>query len=311
MLLKLSDQISECLGYAVASREQANAAADPSRKADFLNMERRWLRLVESYRFVEQAARFLEDSHLARMPSSEKLPQTGVLVVTCPTTGKDFSTGIMTDAASLTLTPKELIRSHCPHCDVEHAWWTKDAKLVAALPPSKWVENARAEVAKANFDQKVMLQAAVKNASLSDLLDVLVRAVIEERNGEARAAFYMAEEGKLHHVTGMPKAYAKCVDGFVISPELLACGLAASTGQAIITRDVIEEPLWQPWLWLAKRFDYRGCWSFPVKTSSGNIVGTFAMYFKEPREATDRDLDFAATIARTAAIAMSRPHAAA
>ena len=164
MLLKLSDQISECLGYAVASREQANAAADPSRKADFLNMERRWLRLVESYRFVEQAARFLEDSHLARMPSSEKLPQTGVLVVTCPTTGKDFSTGIMTDAASLTLTPKELIRSHCPHCDVEHAWWTKDAKLVAALPPSKWVENARAEVAKANFDQKVMLQAAVKNA---------------------------------------------------------------------------------------------------------------------------------------------------
>ena len=38
---------------------------------------------------------------------------------------------------------------------------------------------------------------------------------------------------------------------------------------------------------------------------------TFAMYFKEPREATDRDLDFAATIARTAVIAMSRPHAAA
>ena len=176
------------------------------------------------------------------------------------------------------------------------------------MPPSQWVENARAEVAKANFDQKVTLQAAVKNASLSDLLDVLVRAVIEERNGEARAAFYMAEEGKLHHVTGMPNAYAKCVDGFVISPESLACGLAASTGQAIITRDVIEEPLWQPWLWLAKRFDYRGCWSFPVKTSSGNIVGTFAMYFKEPREATDRDLDFAATIARTAAIAMSRPH---
>jgi two-component system CheB/CheR fusion protein len=150
--------------------------------------------------------------------------------------------------------------------------------------------------------------AAVKNASLSDLLDVLVRAVIEERNGEARAAFYMAEEGKLHHVTGMPKAYAKCVDGFAISPQSLACGLAASTGQAIITRDVIEEPLWKPWLWLAKQFDYRGCWSFPVKTSSGNIVGTFAMYFKEPREATDRDLDFAATIARTAAIAMSRPH---
>ena len=98
-------------------------------------------------------------------PSAEKLSQTGVLVVTCPTTGKDFSTGILTDAASLTLTPNELIHSHCPHCDVEHAWRTTDAKLVAALPPSKWVEFARAEVAKTNFDQKMMFQAAVKHVA--------------------------------------------------------------------------------------------------------------------------------------------------
>ena len=58
MFLKLSDEIGECLGYAVDARERADAAADPSRKADFLDMGRRWLRLVESYRFVEQAARF-------------------------------------------------------------------------------------------------------------------------------------------------------------------------------------------------------------------------------------------------------------
>jgi hypothetical protein len=66
-------------------------------------------------------------------------PETGVLVVTCPTTGKDFSTGILTDEASLVLTPQELIRSHCPHCDAEHSWWLKEAKLVVALPPSEWI----------------------------------------------------------------------------------------------------------------------------------------------------------------------------
>ena len=31
--------------------------------------------------------------------------------------------------------------------------------------PSKWVEFARAEVAKTNFDQKMMLQAAVKDVA--------------------------------------------------------------------------------------------------------------------------------------------------
>ena len=103
----------------------------------------------------------------------------------------------------------------------------------------------------------------------------------------------------------MPETYARYVDGFAIGPQSLACGLAASKGQPIITRDVAEEPLWQPWLWLAEQFDYRACWSFPVQTSAGKVVGTFAMYYREPREATPRDLDLAATITRAAAIMIS------
>jgi methylglyoxal synthase len=35
------------------------------------------------------------------------------------------------------------------------------------------------------------------------------------------------------------------------------------------------------------------------------IVGTFAMYFKDPTEATPHDLDFAATLSRTAASIIS------
>ena len=54
MLLKLSDKISQCVAHAADARERANAATDPSRRADLLDMELRWLRLVESYRFVPQ-----------------------------------------------------------------------------------------------------------------------------------------------------------------------------------------------------------------------------------------------------------------
>ncbi len=293
MLLKLSDKIIECLIEAGEARERAKAATDPGHKADFLDMELRWLRLVESYRFVEQASLFLEDSHLARMAPHEKLPQTGVLVVTCPTTHKDFSTGILTDTDSLALTPQDLSRSYCPHCRREHSWLPKDAKLVPALPQSEWVERARREDAMPSVQR-------VNGASLSESLDVLVRTAIQKTEGEARAAFYIANGNTLHHVTGMPEAYAKYVDGFVIGPESLACGLSAATGKPIITRDVAEEPLWKPWLWLANQFGYRACWSFPVQTSEGKIVGTFAMYYKEPREASAHDLDLAATITRAA-----------
>ena len=146
MLLQLSDKISECLAHAADARELANTAIDLGRKADHLDMERRWLRLVESYRFVEQANLFLQDAHARWLPAAEGLPEIGVLVVICPTTGRKFSTGILTDTDSLALLPQELIRSRCPHCDDAHAWETKDARLVAALPLNQWVEFARSEV---------------------------------------------------------------------------------------------------------------------------------------------------------------------
>jgi hypothetical protein len=69
-------------------------------------------------------------------------PETGVLVVTCPTTGKDFSMRMLTDEASLTLTPQELIRSHC---DAEHPWWPKEAKPV----PTKYFLVVNVKTAKA------------------------------------------------------------------------------------------------------------------------------------------------------------------
>jgi hypothetical protein len=54
---------------------------------------------------------------------------------------------------------------------------------------------------------------------------------------------------------------------------------------------------------------WRACWSFPVETSAGKILGTFAMYYKEPREATQRDLDLATTLTRAASlIIMNGPH---
>ena len=57
--------------------------------------------------------------------------------------------------------------------------------------------------------------------SIADALQVLVRGVIEQTGGKARAAFYLADiSGRtLHHITGMSEAYARCVDGFAIGPN--------------------------------------------------------------------------------------------
>ena len=59
----------------------------------------------------------------------------GVLIVKCPGTGKEFSTGINADRGSLVGLQAIVATSICPHCGAEHAWRVQDARYVNALPP--------------------------------------------------------------------------------------------------------------------------------------------------------------------------------
>ena len=155
------------------------------------------------------------------------------------------------------------------------------------------VAQAGKEIGLSRTDTELL--PAVNGASLGDLLEVLVWAAVEHADSKARAAFYLSDaaELELHHIVGMPPEYARYVNGFAIGEQSLACGLAV-------------EPRWNDWLWLAKEFGYRACWSFPIATSSGKVLGSFAMYYAEPREATPRDIDLASVLTRTAATIISR-----
>jgi hypothetical protein len=64
----------------------------------------------------------------------------GVLMVKCPVKGQDFSTGIQIEEDSLARLPETMTKSRCPHCGGEHTWWTREARLVDAIPPSQWIE---------------------------------------------------------------------------------------------------------------------------------------------------------------------------
>ncbi len=158
--------------------------------------------------------------------------------------------------------------------------------------------------------QKEAFQAAVRGAPLHESLDIIASLVNEETGGDARTAFYLADkEGKrLHPVFGagnMSEDYLKEIDGFLIGKDSLACGLAVPTGRPVLTADVLEDPLWKPWTFIAEKYHYRGCWSFPIKTYEDKAVGTFAMYFREPREAKPVDLILADIVTQTAAVIIS------
>ena len=179
------------------------------------------------------------------------------------------------------------------------------ARHVDVIQPA--TEHAQRRVEVCLEGQRDAFEACLNGAPLATSLGILVRTAIEQADCEARAAFYVSDRTgtSLRHVVGMPESYARCVDGFIIAQNSLACGLAAHSRQPVITEDVTKEPAWGPWLWLSEQFDFRGCWSFPVQ-SPEKVEGTFAMYFSGPRRPTETDLDLATVITNAAAIIFSR-----
>jgi PAS domain S-box-containing protein len=184
------------------------------------------------------------------------------------------------------------------------AWYGTSIDIHDQKQAEEAVRNSQAWLA----GQKEAFQVAMSGAPLEASLNVLVRMAAEQTGGHSRAAFYRYDSAAtvLHHVTGMSEEYARAVDRFKVGPEALACGLATYTGEPVITPDVMEEPRWEPWRWLAKEHGYRGCWSFPLRIAGAPTVGTFAMYFREPRKPSERELELGAVVAHAGAIIISR-----
>jgi uncharacterized protein (DUF427 family) len=69
----------------------------------------------------------------------------GVLLVSCPETGREFSTGIQLDEVTFRMLTATLSTAYCPYCGTEHRWTPREARLAEAIPPREWVESFASE----------------------------------------------------------------------------------------------------------------------------------------------------------------------
>jgi hypothetical protein len=53
----------------------------------------------------------------------------GVVMIRCPASGRDVSTGIEVDAATFDALPNVSSRMHCPACGAQHDWSKTEAWL--------------------------------------------------------------------------------------------------------------------------------------------------------------------------------------
>ncbi|WP_445004466.1 PAS domain S-box protein [Halomonas mongoliensis] len=82
-------------------------------------------------------------------------------------------------------------------------------------------------------------------------------------------------------------AYQARLQAVPIGPDAASFGAAAFCRQQVITEDIRTDPRWAAFRDAAEREGLRACWSNPVLTPDGELLGTFGTYFRKPRHPTE------------------------
>ena len=101
----------------------------------------------------------------------------------------------------------------------------------------------------------------------------------------------------------LPAEYSSTIDGLPIGPESGCCGTAAWRRQQVVVVDVMSDRLWAPFRDVAAKFALGACWSYPILDNERGVLGTFAIYYDEPRAPVANDwrrIDLMARLARVA-----------
>jgi len=172
------------------------------------------------------------------------------------------------------------------------------------------VENRRREAAESLLEgEKGVLEMIAKGAPLHESLDAALRLIEGRAPGMLSSILLLDEQGvRLRHgaAPSLPADYMKEIDGVAIGPGVGSCGTAAWRKEPVIVRDIGTDSLWKDFRDLALRHGLQACWSTPVKDADGTVLGTFAMYYREPALPTAEHLRLIDVATHIAAIAICR-----
>jgi signal transduction histidine kinase/integral membrane sensor domain MASE1 len=173
------------------------------------------------------------------------------------------------------------------------------------------VSERKAAEALTNEENRI-LELIATAAPLTDVLRQLVQ-LIESEAGGVKCSVMLLDPDGVHVRVGaapsLPESYLAAIDGATIGPKAGSCGTAMHRGRAVMTTDIATDALWVDYRDVALQHDLRACWSTPIVSQSGQVLGAFAMYYSEPRGPGQRELRLIEFATQLATIALERRRA--
>ncbi|MDA8637166.1 ATP-binding protein [Rhodospirillales bacterium] len=152
-----------------------------------------------------------------------------------------------------------------------------------------------------------ILELVAKGHPLQEVLTELIKNCEALFPGMLGSVLLMDETGTrllAGAAPSLPKSYTEAIHGVEIGDNIGSCGTAAYRKETVIVSDIATHPYWTEISELALDAGLKASWSQPIFASDGNVLGTFAMYYKEIRSPSDAELSFIKETANLAGIAI-------
>lgn len=153
-----------------------------------------------------------------------------------------------------------------------------------------------------------ILEEMARDTALSALLELIVHFVEQETPGALCSVLLADETGtRLRHgaAPSLPDEYNRAVDGLKIGQGIGSCGTAAFTKRRVVVEEIEGHPYWKGFA-AAHDAGLHACWSEPVLAADGELLGTFAMYYREARTPNVEETQLIESAAHLASIAIGR-----
>src|SRR5712691_371839 len=155
--------------------------------------------------------------------------------------------------------------------------------------------------------QSRILEMIAANAPLGEILKRLV-LLIEAQSPEMLGSVLLLSDDGNHIRHGaapsLPEDFVKAIDGAPIGPKNGSCGTAMHRGKPVIVTDILADPLWEDYRDLAAAAGLRACWSTPIMSGRGKVLGSFAMYYHNPQTPTGAEARLTDVATHIAALAI-------
>lgn len=154
-----------------------------------------------------------------------------------------------------------------------------------------------------------ILEIITSDQELSVVLENIVKGV-EQLNPSSLCSILLLDRTGQHLLKGaapsLPDFYNNALEGIEIGVGVGSCGTAAVTGELVIAEDISTHPYWAPYKELAISAGLGSCWSQPIFSSTGKILGTFAIYHHHAHTPNNIDIKTIEQTARLVSVAIER-----